>query len=144
MTHQSIARFLLAALCLLQGSATLAIDLGKTHASNPAWTGHARFHVVWQSTTVSLLAILEIVLVSAPGPFEEPRFHLGAVLAALPMLGFFIALINRSLYGGALTDENGTPPLALKIIGATRRVDLNLATEIVGMLGLTAIVALYR
>jgi hypothetical protein len=79
---------LLAFLCFIQAFATLAIDLGKTHASNPAWTGHARFHVVWQSLTVSFFAILDIALVLAPGPFEKPRFFLGAVLAAVPMLTY--------------------------------------------------------
>ena len=48
MTHQTVARVLLAALCGLQGLATPAIDLNRTHATNFLWPGHARFHIVWQ------------------------------------------------------------------------------------------------
>ncbi len=144
MTHQSIARFLLAALCFLQGSATMAIDLSKSHASNPAWTGHARFHVVWQTVTVSLLSMLEIALVLASGPFEKPRFYLGAALAAAPMLSFLIACIGQGLYGGTLANDTGISPLTLKIAGSRRRFDSNLAIEVLALLTLAAIVALYR
>ena len=41
MTNQTIARDLLAILCCLQGLTTLAIDLNRTHATNPEWPGHA-------------------------------------------------------------------------------------------------------
>ncbi|HUB28921.1 MAG TPA: hypothetical protein VL967_04460 [Terracidiphilus sp.] len=105
LTHHSIARFSLALLCLLQGGTTVLIDLGRTHASNPAWTAHARFHVVWQTMTVALLAVIELILIFAPWPLERQRFFLASMLALLPMIGFFAAFIGRSRYGGTLGDQ---------------------------------------
>ena len=144
MTNQAIARDLLAALCLLQGLATVAIDLNRTHATNPDWPGHARFHVVWQTAAFAWLAVLEAALVLASGPFPEQRFYLAAILAVIPMLGFFTALVSRSLFKGTLSDPNGMPPLRISLRGSSHRIDLNLVAEIGGVLTLTAIVALYR
>ena len=97
MTSQAIARGLLAALCILQGLATMVIDLNRTHATNPLWPGHARFHLVWQTTAFAWLALLEVALLLSAGPLQEERFYLAAILAVIPMLGFFCGLISRSM-----------------------------------------------
>ena len=144
MTHQAIARDLLAALCGLQGLATLAIDCNRTHATNPEWPGHARFHLVWQVTTIAGLALLEVVLVLASGPFQEQRFYLAAVLASIPMLSFFAAFITRGIYKGTLSDPNGVPPATITVRGSTLRIDINLVAELCGLLALAVIIALYR
>lgn len=144
MTHQAIARDLLAALCGLQGLATLAIDCNRTHATNPEWPGHARFHLVWQVTTVAGLTLLELVLTLASGPFQEQRFYLAAVLAGIPMLSFFAAFIAHGVYKGTLSDPNGMQPARIKVPGSTFRIDLNLVAELCGLLALAAIIALYR
>jgi hypothetical protein len=144
VTNQAIARDLLAALCSLQGLATVAIDLNRTHASNPTWTGHARFHVVWQTASYACLAVIEVWLVLAGGPLQDLRFHLAAVLAAVPMVGFFGAFLARNIYKGTLSDPNGMPPLRIKLRSSTLRIDLNLVAEICGILALAALVALYR
>jgi hypothetical protein len=60
------------------------------------------------------------------------------------MLGFFAALIGRSLYRGALSDPNGMPPATIAIRGSNLRIDLNLVAEAGGVLALAAIIALYR
>jgi hypothetical protein len=144
MTNQAIARGLLAALCCLQGLATLAIDLNRTHATNPEWPGHARFHLVGQTAAFAWLAVLEVLLVLAAGPLQDQRFYLAAILAGVPMLGFFAALIGRGLYKGTLTDPNGMQPLIIRVRGSSRRIDLNLVAEICDLLALAAIVAIYR
>ena len=125
MTHQAIACDLLAALCCLQGLATLVIDFNRTHATNPEWPGHARFHLVWQVTTIAGLTLLEVVLVLASGPFQEQRFYLAAVLAGIPMLSFFAAFIARCIYKGTLSDPNGMQPAIIKVRGSNLRIDLN-------------------
>ena len=143
MTNQTIARDLLAALCLLQGLATVAIDLNHTHATNPDWTGHARFHLVWQTAAFAWLALLEVPLILVGGPLQDQRFYLASVLAGVPMIGFFTAFIARRIYKGTLSDPNGMPSLKIKVRGSTVCIDLNLVAEAGGILTLAAIVALH-
>ena len=144
VTNQVISRDLLAGLCFVQGLATLAIDLNRTHATNPDWPGHARFHLVWQAATYAWLALLELVLVLPDGPFQEQRFYLAAILAGVPMLAFFISLIGRGAYRGTLSDPNGIRPVTIAARGSIFRIDLNLVSEAGGLLALAAIVVLYR
>lgn len=144
MTNQAIARGLLASLCLLQGLATMAIDLGRTHATNPMWPGHARFHLVWQTAAFVWLALLEVWLLLIGGPLMDQRFYLAAILAGIPMFGFFTALISRRIYKGTLSDPNGMKPAFIKLRRSTFRIDLNLVAEVAGLLTLAAIVAFYR
>jgi hypothetical protein len=144
VNHATIARTLLAILCGVQGAATLAIDLNRTHATNPDWTRHARFHIVWQATSYALLSLLEAALVLAPGPLTEQRFYLAALLASIPVLGFFGAFIFRRIYGGSLFDPNGIHPLRIEVFGTKLQIDMNLAAEVMALLLLISIVALFR
>lgn len=144
MTHLAFARDSLALLCGLQGLGTVAVDLNRTHATNPLWTAHARFHVVWQTANMALLALLEVALVLFHGPFQEQRFYLAAVMAAVPMAGFFAPLIGRRIYGGALSDPNGIPPANVRLFGRTFKVDLNTAVIVMGLSALAAIIEIYR
>lgn len=144
MNSQSIARTLLVIFCAIQGAATIALDLNRTHATHPLWLGHARFHVVWQTATVTALAIVECALLWFHGPLEPERFYLAALLALLPIFGFFAALVARGLYGGTLSDPGGIPPLRLTIGRRLFRVDMNLVAEVAGFITVLAIVAMYR
>ena len=134
---------LLALLAALQGLATLAIDLTRTHAKNPEWLGHARFHVVWQSANVALFAMLtEYVLWTNYAP-EEVRFHLAALMTAIPMLGFLAALFPRRAYGGTLYDSNGIRPLVITFRGSRLEIDLNLVAVITGLAVLSVLLLLH-
>jgi hypothetical protein len=144
VNHQSIACLLLAAFCGLQGTATAVIDLSRTHATHPGWLGHARFHVVWQTATVLALSVFEIALVLAPDPGRKLRFYLAAILASAPMFGFFTALFARKLYDGTLSDPGGIPPWTVYVRSKQFHIDLNVMTEILGLLSLAAIVVIYR
>lgn len=144
MNHHSIAIVLLAVFCGLQGAATVAIDLNRTHATHPGWLGHARFHVVWQTANLAVLSVFEIALILAPGPAMTLRFYLAAILAGAPILGFFIALFARKLYRGTLFDPGGILPWTLNVRGKQFRIDLNVVTEIIGLVSLLAIIAIYR
>lgn len=144
MTHCQIARWLLVGLCGAQGIGTIAIDLGRSHARNPEWARHARFHVVWQVMSTVLLASVELALILAPGAFAEPRFYLAAALAGLPMLGFFAAALLLRTYGGAFSDPNGIPPAKVVLFGAVLRIDMNLATEVIAFSILIGIVSVFR
>jgi len=142
--RQTLARILLSMLCGAQGIGTVAIDLNRTHATNPLWIKHARFHVVWQTMSVFILACVEVALILWPGSDLEKRFYLALVLAAVPMLGFMCAFIFRRVYDGALSDPNGIPPIHVELAGKVRQVDLNLVVEIVTLLMLVVIFAIYR
>lgn len=144
MTNQAIARDLLAVLCGSRGMATLVIDLNRTHATNPDWTCHARFHLVWQAAAFAFLSALEVVLILARGPFQDPCFYLAAILASIPMLGFYTAFAARGLYKGKLSDPNGMRPMTIVFRCASLRVDINLVAESVGVLVLAMIVTIYR
>lgn len=144
MDSHTTARTLLAVFCAIQGAATIALDLNRTHATHPEWLGHARFHVVWQTGTVTALAVLECTLLWLRGPLEAERFYLAAVLALLPMLGFFAALFACRVYGGTLSDPGGIPLLRLTVKGRMLRIDMNLVAEITGMVAVLTILALYR
>lgn len=125
---------LLGSLALLQGAATLAIDLTRTHATNPEWPGHARFHVVWQSANVALFTVLtEAVLWTQQVP-EPTRFHLALGMTVVPMLGFMVALLFRQWYGGTLRDKFGVPPLAVTVKGTRREIDMNTVAVCAGLL----------
>ena len=121
----------------------MAIDLGRTHARNPQWTGHARFHVVWQAVSTFALSAIEVLLLLAPGVHASERFYLAAGLAAVPMLGFAIAFGARAVFGGTLSDPNGMRPARVTWNGGQYLVDLNLAAEIAGIAALITIVAAY-
>ena len=144
MDHHSLARVLLALLCGLQAAGTALIDLNKTHATHPGWIGHARYHLVWQTSTVFVLSLIEIALVLMPGPIMNQRFYFAAALAGAPMLGFFAALITRRLYRGTLFDPGGIPPVVWQIRGAQFNIDLNIVAEIVGAISLATVVVIYR
>ena len=144
MNLQWIARMLLAAFCAIQGLATILMDLNRTHATHPQWLGHARFHVVWQTGTVVALAIVELVLLWAPGPLESERFYLAALLACMPMIGFFAALVTRRTYTGTLSDPDGIPPARFIVRGRQILVDMNLVAEVAAIIAVAAIVGIYH
>ena len=142
--HTAIARTLLMLLCAFQGLGTLLVDLGRAHATNSDWVRHARYHVVWQAISTAALSLLELGLLSISGPHQEDRFYLAAVLASIPMLGFFGAFVTRRLFGSALSDPNGIPPARVVILGSEKWIDLNLVAEAAALTVLLSIVVLYR
>jgi hypothetical protein len=139
-----VARVLLAIFCVVQGAATIVLDLNRTHAAHPQWLGHARFHIVWQTVTVATLAIFEVALLSLRGAFESERFYLTALLASLPAIGFFAALLTRHLYGGTLSDPGGISPARFKFRRRQVCLDLNLVAEVAGVLTLAGVVLLFH
>lgn len=89
---------------------TVVADFNKTHATNPAWTPHARFHVVWQILSYVGFGLLAFLLIWWPGPFAVERLYLVALMGAIVYAAFFVALIAMPMYGGAAYDENGYQP----------------------------------
>ena len=103
------------------------VDLGPTHATNPSWTGHARYHVVWQVVSLVLMALLGLFLTwTATGP--GIRLWIPAALCVVAYGGFWAALLTRSKYRGILQDEvNGVPEVGFKIFGWKASIDANVS-----------------
>lgn len=130
--------------CGLQGVGTVAIDLTRTHAKNPVWTPHARFHSVWQVLTMVLLAGVEVGLLWGGWVDEGQGFYLALVLAAVAAVAFLVTCVVRAWFDARLADVNGVPPVRLRVRGRVWEVDLNLVVEIVSLAVLGTIVAIYR
>ena len=102
-----VPRILFTIVAVMIGVGPIFADFNKTHATNPLWPPHARFHVVWQGLSqngVSVAAILNYVW--------------GA--------SFYSTLASMKLYGGALKDVNGIKPFRFNIFGNIYFVDTNL------------------
>jgi hypothetical protein len=142
--HQVLARIALTALCAIQGIATLAIDSTRSHARNPEWVGHARFHVVWQSVLVTLLSAVELTLIWTTRPYRQEAFYFAILLAALSPLSFLAALVAKGSYGGTLSDPNGIQPVQMTIRGTLYRLDGNLIAVVVALIVLGGIIWIYK
>jgi uncharacterized protein DUF6640 len=109
---EKIAAALLTLTAIVYAVVPPIVDINPTHILNPEWTTHARFHTVWQVSVNSMLGLLSVLLVWWPGASRPLRIKIGAVLGCIALGGFFVAALTRHLYGGALSDPNGVPPVA--------------------------------
>ena len=137
----TVAQILLTLSALGYGLVTIKADFNKTHATNPAWTPHARFHVVWQILSYSGIALIALFLIWMPGPLPVERLYLAAALSVAVYGGFFVAVVARSIFGGALYDQNGYLPFRPPVGPAAWRWDVNVtaftvlsAISIIGLL----------
>lgn len=121
--------------------ATVIADFNKTHATNPAWTGHARFHVVWQICSYVGFGILALALIWTPGPMVTERMALVAVMAVIVYTGFFIAAFAMPLYGGRAYDDNGYQPFAAPIPVIAKFWDVNMTAFCIQLVLLAAGIA---
>ena len=143
-TDQLTARVLLTLATLGYSVAPAIADFNKTHATNPAWTPHARFHVVWQVSSYIGIALIGLGLIWCAGAFATARLYFAALLAAAVYLGFFTTAFLMPVFGGRLIDVNGYPPFTVVEI-AGRKVPLDRNTTVFSVmvtilvLGVTAI-----
>jgi hypothetical protein len=122
---QTIARILLTLSVLGYGLVTIKADFNRTHATNPRWMPHARFHVVWQILSYSGVGLVALYLIWIDGPQPLERLYLAAALSAAIYGAFFAAVIARPVFGGALYDENGYLPFRPPIGPRHWRWDVN-------------------
>ncbi len=87
-------------------------DFNNTHATNPKWTGHARYHVVWQVMSYVFIAMISLFLIWGPiDPEGSLGLKLAAAIAVAVYAGFFAALFSMKLYDGRTFDDNGIQPI---------------------------------
>jgi len=120
-----LARILLTLATIGYGFVTMKADFNTTHATNPAWTPHARFHVVWQILSYSAIALIALGLIWIGGPMQTERLYLASLMAFAVFGSFFLALVTRPIYGGTLYDENGYQPFKPPVGAAHWRWDVN-------------------
>lgn len=108
--HMLLARVLFTLATIGWAALTVVADFNKTHATNPKWTPHARFHVVWQISSYVGFGLLALALIWWPGPLATERLYLVAIMSAVVYAAFFAALAAMPLYGGAAYDDNGYQP----------------------------------
>jgi hypothetical protein len=142
------ARIILTLAALGYSFITIVADLNKTHAANPLWTPHARFHLVWQVLSYSGLALISLYLIWAGGPLPTERLYLAAAVAVAVYGGFFGAVFTRPMFGGGLYDNNGYLPFKAPIgawFGKSWQWDVNVTiftvTSLILLVGIVAVVA---
>jgi len=102
-------------------------DSNNTHATNPSWTGHARYHVVWQVSSYVYVAIAMLYLIWTAGN-DSKLLWVAAVTAACMYAGFWTAYASRPVYGGWLVDKvNGVPDFRWNLFGYKFRTDANVS-----------------
>lgn len=121
-----LARVLLTLVTLGYGFVTVLADFNKTHATNPKWTGHARFHVVWQISSYVGFGLMALALIWWPGPLAVERLYLAALMATIVYAAFFVAVFAMPIYGGAAYDDNGYQPFAAPLPVIAKRWDVNI------------------
>jgi hypothetical protein len=102
-------------------------DTNNTHATNPSWTGHARYHVVWQVSSYVYVGLLMLYLIWTAGGDTRPLW-IATVTAACMYGGFWTAYGLRPAYGGWLVDKvNGVPDFHWHVFGLRFRTDANIS-----------------
>ena len=120
-----LARILLTLMTAGWALGTVIADFNKTHATNPQWTPHARFHVVWQISSYVGFGLLALALIWLPGPYRVERLYLVAVIGAIVYAGFFAALFSMPVYGGRTYDDNGYQPFNAPVPIIAPKWDVN-------------------
>jgi hypothetical protein len=102
-------------------------DFNKTHATNPKWLPHARYHVVWQVMSYICMALIALYLIwGSADAVGLAGLWLAAGLAASAYIGFFAAALAKPLYGGAQYDANGVLAVNEPIGGKRVAFDVNM------------------
>ncbi|HEY4980546.1 MAG TPA: DUF6640 family protein [Pseudolabrys sp.] len=124
--HILLARILFTLMTAGWAFATVIADFNKTHATNPKWTGHARFHVVWQICSYVGFGLLALALIWWPGAYAVERLYLVAIMGGIVYAAFFVAVFAMPIYGGAAYDDNGYQPFAAPVPLISKTWDVNI------------------
>ncbi|MEQ8861702.1 MAG: hypothetical protein RIC56_23925 [Pseudomonadales bacterium] len=119
-------RIIFSVIALASAIGPMIADFNRTHATNPLWTPHARFHVVWQVLTQAGVATVTLYLIWGPGSHDASLVLVAAILNYVWGGTFFATLASMPLYEGALKDVNGIKPFRFNILGRVWLVDTNL------------------
>ena len=121
------AKILLTIATLGYSAIPALFDSNDTHATNPSFPGHARFHVVWQVSSYVYVALLALYLIWSADADKWPLW-IAAILAGSAYLGFWSAVAFRPVYGGKLVSEvNPVPTFKWNLFGKRFETDANIS-----------------
>lgn len=138
-----VSRLLFSFVAIAIAVGPMIADFNATHATNPLWPPHARFHVVWQVLQQTSASGVVLFLLWTRSPAYVLQVHVAAAILYLWAATFFVALGSMGLFGGALRDVNGIEPFRFpKPGGGVLEVDTNLfgAVLLSGLLTLALVV----
>ena len=118
-----IVRVILSAFCVALTVIAPLIDFNESHATNPLWTGHARFHLVWQVNALAVTGFFVLFLLWIIP--SQMNILISIVLLYIWLLSFFFALLFMPAYDGKLNDVNGVPPIEINFFGKKMEIDRN-------------------
>ncbi|GEM_PF-792668 len=138
-----VARVLTTATALLLAVGPPLIDFNESHATNPDWPPHARFHVVWQVLAQSATGLLAVALLWLWPSTQSLWLAMG--LNYIWLFCFYFAMASMSLYEGSLADPRGVPPIEVSLFGKVAVIDRNLAVvSILSVVNTAAAVLVFR
>ena len=106
MTIFLLGKILMSIATVMYGTIPLFADLNKTHATNPSWVSHARFHIVWQVLITFFISILSLYLIWS-NSYQTESIKISFCLGLIVLGSFFINTILMNFYKGALSEKNG-------------------------------------
>lgn len=136
--HLLLARVLFTLTTAGWAVGTVIADFNKTHATNPKWTPHARFHVVWQILSYTGFGLLALILLWWPGPMAAERIALAALISMIVFGAFYAALFSMPIYGGHAYDDNGYQPFEAPVPLIAKKWDVNITAFSVQVILLAA------
>jgi uncharacterized membrane protein len=93
-------------------------DANSSHAANPAWAGHARFHVAWFIAMLVAAGVINLYLLWGRRPAALRDLALSAAWQGCTLFGFWTAVVTLDAYGGVIFDAT----IHQKILGIDENV----------------------
>lgn len=93
-------------------------DTSSTHLLNPAWVGHARFHLAWMLVFMGLSGLCNLYLIWFRRPHQLSNLYISWTWQACNVFGFWGAAVLEGAYGGSIVD----PEFHLTVIGLNENI----------------------